>query len=93
MRPRIRRGPQPSGEATRLGSALEHLLDVAQLGRLLGFTRWRRTEVQLELDILPLIAPEAHVLLTAPLVRAFGHRSRLGLSVTSAFRLSECLTS
>jgi hypothetical protein len=27
------------------------------------------------------------------LVRAFGYRSRLGLSVDSAFRLSECLTS
>jgi len=32
-----------------------------------------------------------HGLLTAPLVRAFDHRSRLGLSVASTFRLSECL--
>jgi hypothetical protein len=30
--------------------------------------------------------PEVHVLLATPLVRAFSHRSRLGLSVDSAFR-------
>jgi hypothetical protein len=34
-----------------------------------------------------------HVLLAAPLVRAFGPRSRLGLSVASTFQLLECLTS
>src|SRR5208282_3525881 len=31
-------------------------------------------------------APETHVLLASPLVRAFNRRSRLGLSVASAFR-------
>jgi hypothetical protein len=49
-------------------------------------------EVQFHLDVLPLVAPKIQVLFTAPLVRAFGHRSRLGLSVNSAFRSSECLT-
>src|SRR5208283_3266328 len=39
------------------------------------------------LDVLPPVALEVHVLLTSPLVRAFGHRSRLGLSVDSTFRL------
>ena len=52
-----------------------------------GFTRWRRGKVQFPLDILPHVAVEIHVLLTSPLVRAFNHRSRLGLSVDSAFRL------
>src|SRR5260370_28576499 len=52
-----------------------------------GFTRWRGGKVQFPLDILPLVAVEIHVLLTSALVRAFNHRSRLGLSVDSAFRL------
>jgi hypothetical protein len=55
--------------------------------RFTGFTRWRRREVQLPLDVLPHVAPEIHVLLTTPLVRAFSHRFRLGLSVDSTFRL------
>jgi hypothetical protein len=33
------------------------------------------------------VAPEIHFLLAAPLVRTFNHRSRLGLSVDSTFRL------
>jgi hypothetical protein len=41
----------------------------------------------LPLDVLPLVAPEIHFLLTTPLVRAFSHRSRFGLSVVSTFRL------
>jgi hypothetical protein len=60
---------------------------------LTGFTRGLRWKVQFPLDVLPLVAPELHVLLTSPLVRAFDPRSRLGLSVDSAFRLLECLTS
>src|SRR6266446_4794500 len=31
-----------------------------------GFTRWRRREVQFSLDVLPLVAPEIHVLLASP---------------------------
>src|SRR5438094_937834 len=31
-----------------------------------GFTRWRRREVQFSLDVLPLVAPEIHVLLAFP---------------------------
>jgi hypothetical protein len=58
-----------------------------------GFTRRLGWEVQFPLDVLPHIVPEVHVLLTTPLVRAFDHRYRLGLSVDSTFRLSECLTS
>src|SRR6266567_3824701 len=54
---------------------------------LTGFTRLLGREVQFLLDVLPLVALEIHVLLAAPLVRAFNHRSRLGLSVDSAFRL------
>src|SRR6267378_202044 len=42
--------------------------------------------VQSQLDVQPLVAFEAHVLLASPLVRAFSHRSRLDLSVDSAFR-------
>ena len=61
--------------------------------RFAGFTRWRGREVQFGLNILLHFAPETHVLLAAPLVRAFDHRFRLGLSVDSAFRHSECLTS
>src|SRR5208337_1121402 len=34
--------------------------------RFAGFTRWRRREVQFSLDVLPLVAPEIHVLLAAP---------------------------
>jgi hypothetical protein len=54
--------------------------------RFAGFTRWRRREVQFSLNVLLHIASETHVLLASPLVRAFNHRSRLGLSVDSAFR-------
>jgi hypothetical protein len=54
--------------------------------RFVGFTRWRGREVQFSLDVLLRVALKIHVLLTAPLVRAFSHRSRLGLSVDSAFR-------
>jgi hypothetical protein len=39
-----------------------------------------------QLDIQPLVALEIHVLLASPLVRAFSHRSRFGLSVDSTFR-------
>ena len=53
--------------------------------RLLGFTRGRGRKVQFELDILPLVVLEIHGLLTAPLVRAFSHRSRLGLSIAPPF--------
>jgi hypothetical protein len=52
-----------------------------------GFTRWRVREVQLRLNILPLVALEIHALFATLLVRAFSHRSRLSLSVDSAFRL------
>src|SRR5690348_17794870 len=51
-----------------------------------GFTHQCRRKVQFSLDMLLLVALEIHVVLTTPLVRAFGHRSRLGLSVDSAFR-------
>jgi len=57
------------------------------LSRFAGFTRWRGREVQLSLDVLLHVAPEIHFLLTTPLVRAFSHRSRLGQSVDSTFRL------
>ena len=61
--------------------------------RLSGFTRQRRREVQLHLDILLLVVLEIHGLLASP--------SRSGLRPSfparpircSAFRLSECLTS
>ena len=52
-----------------------------------GLTRWRSREVQIALDILPRVVVETHDLLASPLVWAFDHRSRLGLSVDSAFRL------
>src|SRR5580704_1986894 len=52
-----------------------------------GFTRWRGREVQIALDVLPHVIVETHVLLASPLVQAFNHRSRLSLSVDSAFRL------
>jgi hypothetical protein len=55
--------------------------------RFAGFTRWHGREVQFNLNILLPVAPEIHVLLASPLVRAFNHRSRLGLSVDSTFRL------
>jgi hypothetical protein len=51
-----------------------------------GFTRWQNREVQFDLNILLHIAPEIHVLLASPLVRAFNHRFRLGLSIDSVFR-------
>src|SRR6266403_3117297 len=54
--------------------------------RLPGFTRRRRWKVQSQLDVQPLVALEIHVLLATPLVRAFSHRSRFGLSVDSTFR-------
>ena len=60
---------------------------------LTGFTRGPSREVQFLLDVLPLVVPDMHLLLASPLVRAFDPRSRLGLSVNSAFRLLECLTS
>jgi hypothetical protein len=60
---------------------------------LTGFTRGLGWKVQFLLDVLPLVVPEVHVLLASPLVRAFDPRFRLGLSVDSAFRLLECLTS
>src|SRR6266581_831201 len=51
-----------------------------------GFTRRRGVEVQVLLGVLlPHAVPEMHVLLTSPLVRAFGPRSRLGLSVSPPF--------
>src|SRR5262249_23678188 len=34
--------------------------------RFAGFTRWRSREVQFSLDVLPLVAPEIHVLLASP---------------------------
>src|SRR5271165_5704274 len=34
--------------------------------RFAGFTRWQRRKVQFSLDVLPLVAPEIHVLLAAP---------------------------
>src|SRR4029077_12897118 len=55
--------------------------------RFAGFTRWRGREVQFSLDVLLPVAPEIHFLLASPLVRAFSHRSRLGLPVDSTFRL------
>jgi hypothetical protein len=51
-----------------------------------GFTRWRGREVQFVLNVLLHVAPETHVLLVSPLVRAFNHHFRLGLSVNSVFR-------
>ena len=51
-----------------------------------GFTRPFGMEVQDFLGVLlPLVVPEIHVLLTAPFVRAFDPRSRLGLSVSPPF--------
>src|SRR5258708_39881623 len=54
--------------------------------RFAGFTRWRGREVQFALNVLLHVAPETHVLLASPLVRAFNHRFRLDLSVNSVFR-------
>src|SRR5206468_3491772 len=51
-----------------------------------GFTRQCGRKVQFRLDMLLRVALEIHVVLATPLVRAFDHRSRLGLSVGSAFR-------
>src|SRR3954452_13829625 len=51
-----------------------------------GFTRSRDREVQFELDMLPLVALEIHVVLATLLVRAFSYRFRLDLSVVSVFR-------
>ena len=51
-----------------------------------GFTRRLGMEVQGFLGVLlPLVVPKIHVLLTAPFVRAFDPRSRLGLSVSPPF--------
>ena len=52
-----------------------------------GFTRWPGRKVQITLDVLPHVVVETHILIASPLVRAFNHRSRLSLSVGSAFRL------
>src|SRR5450631_1967306 len=80
----------PSIDSYRLGfrchgppNAIQSLLFSP---RFAGFTRWRGREVQFKLDIPLLVAPEIHVVLATPLVRAFSHRSRLSLSVDSAFR-------
>src|SRR5467141_384134 len=79
-----------SNDSTRVGWAFgfmhyRELFDVFPQ-RLPGFNRRRRCEVKTQLDVQPLVAFEIHVLLASPLVRAFSHRSRLGLSVDSAFR-------
>ena len=64
-----------------------------RLGRLAsrspGFTRWLGVEVRLRPNILPSAAPEVHVLLATPLVRAFGGRKGTRLLcrlLTSALR-------
>src|SRR5712672_2271943 len=79
-----------SNDSTRVGWAFGFMhhrerFDVFPQ-RLPGFTRRCRREVQSQLDVQPLVALEIHVLLASPLVWAFSHRSRLGLSVDSAFR-------
>src|SRR3954470_14450076 len=58
-----------------------------------GFTRQCGRKVQFCLDMLLLVALKIHVVLAPPLVRAFNHRSRLGLSVGLRLSASECLTS
>jgi len=50
-----------------------------------GFTRQHRREVQFKLDVLLLVVLEIHGLFASPLVRAFGHRFRLGLSIAPPF--------
>src|ERR1700687_1893907 len=79
-----------SNDSTRVGWAFglicrRERFDVFP-SRLPGFTRRRRWEVQAQLDVQPLVALEVHVLLASPLVQAFSHRFRFGLSVVSAFR-------
>ncbi len=79
----------PSVDSCWLGFRGRFLVEsdsVSFPSRFAGFTRWRRRKVQFGLNILLHFTPETHVLLAAPLVRAFSHRSRLGLSVDSAFR-------
>src|SRR6266849_5500998 len=79
-----------SNDSTRVGWAFGFMhhrerFDVFP-SRLPGFTRRRRWEVQSQLDVQPLVALEIHVLLASPLVQAFSHRFRFGLSVDSTFR-------
>src|ERR1035437_202024 len=52
-----------------------------------SFTPPGKREGQLFLVFRPLFTHEIRALLTSPIVRAFRHRSRLGLSVDSTFRL------
>ena len=52
-----------------------------------GFTRWPGRKVHFHLDVLSRVVPEIHVLFASPIARTFSHRSRLSLSVDSAFRL------
>jgi hypothetical protein len=52
-----------------------------------SFTPPGEREGQLFLVFRPLFTHEIRALLTSPIVRAFRHRSRLGLSVDSPFRL------
>jgi hypothetical protein len=52
-----------------------------------SFTPPGKPEGQSFLVFLPLFTHEIRALLTAPLVQAFDHRSRIGLSVDSTFRL------
>jgi len=61
--------------------------------RFAGFTRWRDRKVQFDLNVLLHFAPEIHVLLASPLVRAFNPRFRLGLSVFLRLSTLKCLTS
>src|SRR3954453_8433879 len=75
------------------GSTRPHVRFSLFPSRFPGFTRWRRREVQFDLDILLLVVLETHGLPASP--------SRSGLRPSfparpihcSAFRLSECLTS
>ena len=87
----LARTPPPSIDAFQLGFR-DHS-PPERLGRLAshlpGFTRGLGVEVRLRPNILPFAAPEAHVLLAAPLVRAFGGRKGTRLLcrlLTSALR-------
>src|SRR5712691_11309483 len=62
------------------------------LFRFAGFTRWQGQEVQCSLRVRPPVVSEVHVLLASPLVQAFSHRSRLGLSAATPLPQLECVT-
>src|SRR5512139_2805894 len=78
-------------QSIRAGWAFGHIHRQGRFGPFpscsAGFTHWPGRKVQFPLDVLSLVVPEIHVLFASPIVRAFSHRFRFGLSVDSSFRL------